>query len=82
MYLVDVQGLHGVFNQLNVDLCLLWLKLLVRNELSFWNAKKNRKLDILVSQNSIKQSPNAMPNVIMANEHGSVSSHLLEPCRT
>lgn len=36
LYLVDVQGLHGVFYQLNVDLCFLWLKLLVRNELSLW----------------------------------------------
>lgn len=36
MYLIDVQGLHGVFYKLNVDLCLLWLKLLVRNKLSLW----------------------------------------------
>lgn len=34
LYLVDVQGLHGIFYKLNVDLCLLWLKLLIRNELS------------------------------------------------
>lgn len=33
-YLVDVQGLHGIFDQFNVDLCLFWLELLVRNELS------------------------------------------------
>lgn len=33
MYLIDVQGLHGILNQLNVDLCLLWLKLLVGDKL-------------------------------------------------
>lgn len=44
LYLVDVQGLHGVFYQLNVDLCLFWLKLLVRNELGLWKkVKKTRK---------------------------------------
>lgn len=41
-YLVNVQGLHGIFDQLDVDLCLLWLKLLVRNELSLCREKTNK----------------------------------------
>lgn len=40
-YLVDVQGLHGVFDQLNVDLSLLWLQLLVRNKLSLCKRKES-----------------------------------------
>lgn len=43
IYLIDVQSLHGIFNQLNVDLRLLWLKLLVWDKLSLWikhNLKK------------------------------------------
>lgn len=33
-YLIDVQSLHGVLDQLNVDLCFLRLELLVWYELS------------------------------------------------
>lgn len=40
-YLVDVQGLHGVFDQLNVDLSLLWLQLLVGNKLSLCKRKES-----------------------------------------
>lgn len=42
IYLIDVQGLHGIFNQLNVDLCLFWLKLLVGDKLSLWIKKKKK----------------------------------------
>lgn len=43
LYLIDVQGLHSIFDKLYVDLCLLWLKLLVRNKLSLWIKSKNKK---------------------------------------
>lgn len=36
LYLIDVQSLHCIFDQLYVDLRLFWLELLVRNKLSFW----------------------------------------------
>lgn len=34
-YLVNIQSLHGIFDQLDVDLSLFGLKLLVGNELGF-----------------------------------------------
>lgn len=36
-YLVNIQSLHGIFDKLDVDLSLFWLKLLVRNKLGFCN---------------------------------------------
>lgn len=83
LYLVDVQGLHGVFYQLDVDLGLLWLKLLVRNELSLCKKIFLKELNTYVficwTQNYMLL--NKVPNAIMVVEYRSVSSHLLGPCK-